>query len=89
MALFAGFTPARRTGKAGPVQFNESAHRPDREGNEIVATLPSWISQSPTNFDVVTPIKARACDAWQAVRRSGPRREHTNVTLMRRGVERC
>ena len=54
-----------------------------------MATLPSWISQSPTNLDVVTPIKARACDALQAVLRSGPRRARANVTLMQRGVERC
>ncbi|WP_197502142.1 hypothetical protein [Mycobacterium sp. E2733] len=54
-----------------------------------MATLPSWISQSPTSLDVVTPLKTRACDAWQAVLRSAPRRAHTNVTLMQRGVERC
>jgi hypothetical protein len=89
MRLFAAFTPARRTRKAAPVQFNESAHRPNRRRIETVATLPSWISQSPTNLDVVTPIKARACDAWQAVLRSGPRRARANVTLMQRGVERC
>ncbi|MCV7438554.1 hypothetical protein [Mycobacterium seoulense] len=54
-----------------------------------MATLPSWISQSPTHLDVMTPLKARACDAWQAVLRSGPRRARANVTLMQRGVERC
>ncbi|WP_175401405.1 hypothetical protein [Mycobacterium malmoense] len=54
-----------------------------------MATLPSWMSRSPANLDVVTPIKARACDAWQAVRRSGPSRPRPGVTLMRRGAERC
>ncbi|WP_082939442.1 hypothetical protein [Mycobacterium sp. 852002-30065_SCH5024008] len=83
------FTPARRIRKAAAVEFNDSAHRPNRRRIETVATLPSWISQSPANFDMVTPIKARACDAWQAVRRSAPRRARTNVTLMQRGIERC
>ncbi|WP_197514391.1 hypothetical protein [Mycobacterium sp. E342] len=54
-----------------------------------MATLPSWISRSPTNLDVVTPIKARACDALQAVLRGGPRRARPTVTLMRPGMERC
>ncbi|MGD1255912.1 hypothetical protein ACKUT9_16880 [Mycobacterium seoulense] len=89
MRFFAVFIPARRVRKAGRVQFNVSAHRPNRRRIETVATLPSWISQSPTHLDVMTPLKARACDAWQAVLRSGPRRAPANVTLMQRGVERC
>ncbi|UXA07317.1 hypothetical protein KXD96_03975 [Mycobacterium sp. SMC-2] len=54
-----------------------------------MATLPSWISQSPTKSDAVTPMKARACDALQALLRSRPRRGLVDVTLMRRGAERC
>ncbi|CQD07893.1 hypothetical protein BN000_01598 [Mycobacterium europaeum] len=54
-----------------------------------MATLPSWMSQSPTNIDVVTPLKARACDALQAVLRGGSRRSRPTVTLMQPGVERC
>ena len=54
-------------------------------------TLQYWMSQSPTNLDVVAPIKARACDALQALigggrRRTGP---HYEVRIMSRGVERC
>jgi hypothetical protein len=89
MRLFVAFTPAQRIRKAAAVEFNESAHRPNRRRIETVATLPSWISQGPTSLDVVTPLKARACDAWQAVLRSAPRRARTNVTLMQRGIERC
>ncbi len=54
-----------------------------------MATLPSWMSQSPTNIDVVTPLKARACDALQAVLRAGSRRSRPAVRLMQPGVERC
>ncbi|WP_167374084.1 hypothetical protein [Mycobacterium paraffinicum] len=54
-----------------------------------MATLPSWISRSPANLDVVTPMKARACDALQAVLRSRSRRATARVTLMPRGAERC
>ena len=54
-----------------------------------MATRQSWINQSPTNLDVVTPIKARACDALQAVLGSKSRRAGTNLRLMRRGAERC
>ncbi|MEB3980699.1 hypothetical protein OQ968_05410 [Mycobacterium sp. 663a-19] len=52
-----------------------------------MATPPAWINQGPANRDVVAPIKARACDALQAVRRSKPR--PTELRLMRRGAERC
>ncbi|HTX96784.1 MAG TPA: hypothetical protein VME67_19155 [Mycobacterium sp.] len=54
-----------------------------------MSTLHSWISQNPTHFDVVAPIKARACGAWQAVRKSKPRRPNPNVRIMQRGAERC
>lgn len=50
--------------------------------------LQTWISQSTTNLDVVTPIKARACDALNAVRRSRPKSE-ADSRVMRKGVERC
>ncbi|WP_197506251.1 hypothetical protein [Mycobacterium sp. ACS4054] len=52
-----------------------------------MATLPSWISQSQTNLDMIAPIKARACHALRVVLRSEPSRP--GVTLMRRGAERC
>lgn len=54
-----------------------------------MSTLQSRISQSPTNLDVLAPIKARACDALHAVLRSKPRRAGANLRLMQRGVERC
>ncbi|MGO9382794.1 MAG: hypothetical protein ACLP4W_12065 [Mycobacterium sp.] len=52
-------------------------------------TLSDWISQGPANLDVVTPIKARACDALQAVLKSKPRRVVSDPRLMPRGAERC
>ncbi len=54
-----------------------------------MSTLQSRISQSPTNLDVLGPIKARACDALQAVLRSKPRRAGADLRLMQKGVERC
>jgi hypothetical protein len=54
-----------------------------------VPTLHSWINQSPTNLDVVTPLKARACDALQTVLGSKSRRITADSRVMRRGVERC
>lgn len=42
-----------------------------------------------TNFDLVAPIKARACDALQAVLKSRPRVLTSQPRLMRKGVERC
>jgi hypothetical protein len=41
------------------------------------------------NFDLVAPIKARACDALQAVLNSRPRALTSGPRLMRKGVERC
>lgn len=52
-------------------------------------TLQTWINQSSTNLDVVTPIKERACDALAAVLRSRPHRSETDSRVMRKGVERC
>jgi hypothetical protein len=54
-----------------------------------VTTLQAWISQSPTNLDVVAPIKARACDALHAVLRRKRRQLGADPRLMRAGVERC
>lgn len=54
-----------------------------------MSTLPPWISNSPNSFDVVAPIKARACDALHAVLRNRRRRFAGDPRLMRRGVERC
>lgn len=47
------------------------------------------MNQNPTNADVATPIKERACDALHAVLRSKPRPSGTESRLMRRGAERC
>ena len=54
-------------------------------------TLQDWIPQGPANLDVVTPIKARACDALQAVLKSRrrPAPAAAGSRLMRRGAERC
>lgn len=83
------FTPARRARKTATVEFNESAHWPNRQGVETVTTLQAWISRGPTNLDVVAPIKARTCDALQAVLRRRRRQVVADSGLMRRGVERC
>jgi hypothetical protein len=45
--------------------------------------------QSSTNFDLVAPIKARACDALSAVVRSKPRKPGADPQIMRKGAERC
>jgi hypothetical protein len=87
--LFVTFTAVRRARKTAAVQFNESAHQPNKQGNGTVATLHAWINQNPTNLDVMTPIKARACGALQAVLKSKPRRVRSDPRIMRRGVERC
>jgi hypothetical protein len=55
-----------------------------------VAALQAWISQNPTNLDVVAPIKARACDALHAVLRNRPARQKApSSRIMARGIERC
>ena len=54
-----------------------------------MSTLQAWISQNPTSLGVVAPIKARACDALQAVLRSKPRQVAPAPRLMPRGAERC
>jgi hypothetical protein len=89
MRLFLTFTAARRARKAVAVEFNESAYSPNGQGIETVPTLQTWISQTPTNLDVVAPIKARACDAVQAVLRSKRRQVGSDPRIMRRGAERC
>jgi hypothetical protein len=83
------FTAARRTRKPAAVEFNESAYWPNGQGIETVPTLQTWISQTPTNLDVVAPIKARACDALLAVLRSKRRQVAADSRIMRRGAERC
>jgi hypothetical protein len=87
--LFLTFTAARRARKPPAVEFNESAYWPNRQGIETVPTLQTWISQTPTNLDVVAPIKARALDALQAVLGSKCRQVAADSRIMRRGVERC
>ena len=52
-------------------------------------TLQNLINQSSTNLDVVAPIKARACDALNLVRRSRSRGQVADSRVMRRGDERC
>ena len=52
-------------------------------------TLQTLINQSTTNLDVVTPIKARACDALNLVRRSRSRGQGDDARVMRKGAERC
>ncbi len=54
-------------------------------------TLQDWISQNPYHLDVVAPIRARACDALQAVLKSRrrPAPVASELRLMRRGAERC
>jgi hypothetical protein len=54
-----------------------------------VSTLQSWIRQAPTNLDVVTPIKARACDALNVVLNTTRRSTDSGPRLMTRGAERC
>ncbi|MGE2814993.1 hypothetical protein ACQI5H_07590 [Mycobacterium heidelbergense] len=83
------FTGSRHIGKRAAVKFDQSAHRPNKQRIEIVATVQGRINRSPTNLDVVTPIKARACDALHAVLGSRSRRAGDELRLMRRGAERC
>ena len=87
--LFVAFTAARRARKAAAVEFNESAYWPNGQGIETVPTLQTWISQTPTNLELVAPIKARACDALQALLRSRRRQVAADSRIMCRGVERC
>ncbi|WP_197283514.1 hypothetical protein [Mycobacterium sp. Marseille-P9652] len=58
-----------------------------------MSTLQALIGQGPTNLDVVTPIKERACHALYAVLRSRPKgllgQGGPDVRLMPRGAERC
>jgi hypothetical protein len=54
-----------------------------------MTSLQTLINQSTTNLDVVTPIKARACDALNLVRRNKPRGQGAEGRVMRQGAERC
>ncbi len=54
-----------------------------------MTTLQAWISQSPTNLDVVAPIKARACNALNAVMGKKRRQQGAGPRLMPAGAERC
>ncbi|OMC43028.1 hypothetical protein A5744_14425 [Mycobacterium sp. IS-1264] len=83
------FTGARHIGKGAAVKFDQSAHRPNKQRIEIVATVQGRINRSPTNLDVVAPIKARACDALQAMLGTRSRRVRGELRVMRRGAERC
>ena len=87
--LIATFTNVLHTCKTAAMKFDKSAHWPNKRRIEIVPTLQPRSSQSPTNLDVIAPIKARACDALQAMLRSKSRQVRADPQLMRRGVERC
>jgi hypothetical protein len=57
-----------------------------------VSTPQSWISSTPANLATAAPIKARACDALQAVlknKQSEPRQRHPRARIMAPGAERC
>lgn len=64
-------------------------HTAEKTKDHIVATLPAWVSQAPANLDVVAPLRARACDALDAVLGSKRRPAATGPRIMSRGVERC
>ena len=86
--LIAAFTNVLHTCKTAEVEFDRSATWPNRGKVGTVPTLQTWISQSSTNLDVVAPIKARACDALQAMLRSRAK-AGVDSRVMRRGIERC
>ena len=54
-----------------------------------MTSLQSWIRQAPNNLDVVAPIKARACDALNVVRKTTRLPMGTGPRLMTKGAERC
>ncbi|WP_264993100.1 hypothetical protein, partial [Mycobacterium montefiorense] len=60
-------------------------------GGEVdtVTTLQTLMNQGTSNLDLVGPIKARACDALNAVRRTRSRGQAAELRVMRRGAERC
>ena len=87
--LIAAFTKVLHTCKTAAVKFEPIGHLAAQRKVGIVSTLQTWINQSSTNLDVVSPIKARACDALNAVLRTRPRQSGTDSRLMRKGVERC
>jgi hypothetical protein len=59
------------------------------KGLKTMATPRAWINHSPTNLDVLAPIKARAYDALHAMLKSKPRQVRSDPRIMRKGVERC
>jgi hypothetical protein len=87
--LIAAFTKVLHTCKTAEVQFTGSASLAEQRKGPTVSTLQTWMNQSTTNLDVVTPIKARCGDALAAVLRSRPRRSETDSRVMRKGAERC
>jgi hypothetical protein len=87
--LIAAFTKVLHTCKTAEVKFEPIGHLAAQRKVGIVSTLQTWINQSSTNLDVVSPIKARACDALNAVLRTRPRQSAADARVMRKGVERC
>jgi hypothetical protein len=82
----------RRGAPVKPLRCNSIVGElPNGQGIKTVPRLQYWMSQSPTNLDVVAPIKARACDALQTLIGSGRRHAapHYNSRIMARGIERC
>jgi hypothetical protein len=83
--VFVPFTSARPSRKSGAVQFWCGTPWPHDRRKEAVPTR-----QSSTNFDLVAPFKARACDALSAVVRTMPRKLGNDAAqIMRKGAERC
>jgi hypothetical protein len=89
--LIAALTKVLHTCKTAEVKFEPIGHLAEQRKVGIVSTLQTWINQSSTktNLDVVSPIKARACDALNAVLRNRPRQSATDSRVMRKGIERC
>jgi hypothetical protein len=54
-----------------------------------VPQMQDSISEVPNDFDVVPPIKARACDALNALLKSRQRPRAGAPRVMRKGDERC
>lgn len=87
--IFTAFTRLLHSCKTAAVKFDMSADEAGGGGVETVPTLQTLINQSATNLDVVTPIKARACDALNLVRRNKSREQDDDSRVMRKGAERC
>lgn len=54
-----------------------------------MTALQNWIHQSHNGPAIAAPLKARACRALYAMRRSRPPQTVADPNLMRRGAERC